>query len=314
MSWYRSRIQHARGHVAEAIADVEPGELDAELPWIAPIAHAQRAIALVERDELDAARAAVGDDDEIARFDGQLAQECLLRARATVRMAAGDAAGAARDFLAVWDVVDRFGIRNPAGVHARSSAALALAACGDSDGARELAEEELVAARAFGAPTAVGRSLRSLGLVTGDLDALREAVAVLGTSPARTEHARALLDLGATLRRRGRQREAAEQLRAALDLAGRCGARALERQAREELGVLGLRPRRTAVAGVDALTAAELRVARLAAAGHTNRAIAQELFVSIKTVETHLRRCFDKLGVGARQQLANALERPAPSN
>jgi DNA-binding CsgD family transcriptional regulator len=314
MSWYRSRIQHARGHMAEAIADVEPGELDAELPWITPIADAQRAIALVERDDLRAAQASVGDDEEIARFDGQLAQECLLRARATVRMAAGDAAGAARDFLGVWEVLDRFGICNPAGVHARSSAALAFAASGDGDRARELAAAELTAARAFGAPTAVGRSLRALGVVTDDLDALREAVAMLAASPARTEHARALLDLGAALRRADRQREAAERLREALDLAGRCGARALERQARDELAVLGLRPRRTAVAGVDALTAAELRVARLAATGRTNRAIAQELFVSVKTVETHLRRCFDKLGVGARQELADALTRPAPSD
>jgi DNA-binding NarL/FixJ family response regulator len=76
---------------------------------------------------------------------------------------------------------------------------------------------------------------------------------------------------------------------------------------RDELAVLGLRPRRTAGSGVDALTAAELRVARLAAQGRTNRAIAQELFVTVKTVETHMSRCLDKLQVASRHDLASAL-------
>jgi DNA-binding NarL/FixJ family response regulator len=309
MSWYRSRIQHARGRVAEALADVEPGEPETELPWITPIARAQRAIALVERDDVDAAAAALGPDGEIERFEGQLAQECLLRARGTVRMARGDAAGAAADFLAVAALLDRFGIRNPAGMHPLSSAAIALASIGDHARARELAGAELAVVSEFGAPAAVARSLRTVGVVDGDVSALTRAVALLEHSPARLELAHALGELGALLRRRGERRAAEAQLRRALDLAGRCGARALERRVRDELSVLGLRPRRSAGTGVDALTAAELRVARLAAAGRTNRAIAQELFVTVKTVETHMRRCFDKLAIGSRHELADALER-----
>jgi DNA-binding NarL/FixJ family response regulator len=67
--------------------------------------------------------------------------------------------------------------------------------------------------------------------------------------------------------------------------------------------------------GVDALTASELRVARLAAEGRSNPEVAQELFVSLKTVETHLSHAYAKLrlsGPGARRQLAAALERPQP--
>ena len=69
-----------------------------------------------------------------------------------------------------------------------------------------------------------------------------------------------------------------------------------------------MRARRVAlVTGADALTASELRVSRMAAAGLTNRQMAQSLFVTKKTVETHLRSAFTKLEVSSRAQLADAL-------
>ena len=64
--------------------------------------------------------------------------------------------------------------------------------------------------------------------------------------------------------------------------------------------------------GVDALTPSELRVAQLAAAGRSNREIAQTLFVTRKTVETHLAGVYRKLGVNAREQLADKLQDPHP--
>ena len=70
----------------------------------------------------------------------------------------------------------------------------------------------------------------------------------------------------------------------------------------------GARPRRTAAAARDGLTPSELRVAEMAAGGQTNREIAQALFVTEKTVETHLGRAFMKLGVRSRKHLAQALE------
>jgi DNA-binding CsgD family transcriptional regulator len=86
-----------------------------------------------------------------------------------------------------------------------------------------------------------------------------------------------------------------------------CGARALARRALEEALAAGARPRRVARRGVDSLTPAELRVAQRAAEGSTNREIAEDLFVTTKTVEMHLANAYGKLGIRSRTQLAEAL-------
>ena len=134
---------------------------------------------------------------------------------------------------------------------------------------------------------------------------------MLEPSPARLEHARVLVDLGATLRAAGQRTAAREPLLEALALAARCGARALERRARAELAAIGVRPRNTERAGADSLTPSELRVVELAATGGTNREIAQTLFVTEKTVETHLGRAFRKLDISSRRQLPEVLARAA---
>ena len=86
-----------------------------------------------------------------------------------------------------------------------------------------------------------------------------------------------------------------------------CGARRIANQARAELIAAGAKPRRDAITGRDALTAGELRVARLAAEGLTNREIAQALFITTKTAKAHLRSVYRKLEITRRGQLANAL-------
>ncbi len=96
-------------------------------------------------------------------------------------------------------------------------------------------------------------------------------------------------------------------LRRALDLAQRCGAAPLAEAARQELLATGARPRRTALTGPDALTSTERQVAGLAAEGLSNRQIAQHLFVTLPTVETHLRHAFRKLGITSRGELAAQL-------
>jgi DNA-binding CsgD family transcriptional regulator len=85
------------------------------------------------------------------------------------------------------------------------------------------------------------------------------------------------------------------------------GARRIANQARGELIAAGAKPRRDAITGRDALTAGELRVARLAAEGLTNREIAQALFITTKTVKGHLSHVYRKLDVTRRGQLADAL-------
>jgi DNA-binding CsgD family transcriptional regulator len=113
------------------------------------------------------------------------------------------------------------------------------------------------------------------------------------------------------LRRAGLRTAAQEQLAAAVDAARACGATALMERANEELGVAGARPRRLQFSGADALTASERRVAALAAAGQTNAQIAQQLFITPKTVENHLGRVYVKLGINARRQLGDALASPS---
>jgi DNA-binding CsgD family transcriptional regulator len=192
----------------------------------------------------------------------------------------------------------------------RSYAAMAQLALGDVDAARRLTDEELTLARAFGAPRCLGIALCSAGVAQGG-DAgealLRDALTALAPTDARLDRARALTELGALLRRRNRRREARDLLRAALDLAHGCGARPLAQRAETELRATGARPRRVVLAGVEALTASERRVADLAAQGLTNREIAQSLFVTARTVEGHLTNVFRKLDLESREGLAEAM-------
>jgi DNA-binding CsgD family transcriptional regulator len=86
------------------------------------------------------------------------------------------------------------------------------------------------------------------------------------------------------------------------------GATRLADRARAELDSSGARLRRERIHGRDALTPSELRVARLAAEGRTNNEVAQALFVTPKTVDTHLTRAYSKLGISSRRALSAALE------
>jgi DNA-binding CsgD family transcriptional regulator/tetratricopeptide (TPR) repeat protein len=189
----------------------------------------------------------------------------------------------------------------------RTHAALAHHRAGRPREARELADSALTLARVYEAPTATGIALRTLGQLTGDLDALAEAAGILAGTQTRLEHARALVELGAALRRANHRAEAREPLRDGLDLAIRLGAIALRRQAVDELAATGARPRSVRRTGVEALSPSERRVARLAAEGQTNRDIAQALFVTTKTVEVHLSACYRKLGITSRGDLAELL-------
>ena len=87
-----------------------------------------------------------------------------------------------------------------------------------------------------------------------------------------------------------------------------CGALPLAEHARSELYAAGARPRTEALSGPSSLTASERRVVDLAAAGRTNRDIAQALFVPPKTVEVHLSNAYRKLGIRSRRELRGALE------
>ena len=200
---------------------------------------------------------------------------------------------------------------NPADMHWRSLKAYALHKLGRDEEAEVVALEELELARAWGAPGTVARSMRTLGRTRGEagIPLIEEAIALLEGTPARLELARTVAALGTALRRFGRPTDAREPLRRALDLASQCEATLLAEEIRGELQAVGVRPRNDAAAGVDSLTPSERRIVDLAYAGDTNRTIAQQLYVTPKTVEVHLSNAYRKLGIRGRRDLAQALAR-----
>jgi len=109
------------------------------------------------------------------------------------------------------------------------------------------------------------------------------------------------------LRVSGRRTAARDQLIRGYELANRCGSTRLADRAWQELLAAGARPRRKELQGVASLTPSERRIAELAAGGRTNREIAQTLFVTAKTVETHLGHAYTKLGISSRVELEAAL-------
>jgi DNA-binding CsgD family transcriptional regulator len=230
--------------------------------------------------------------------------------RGELRIACGDLERGVEDLLGAGTWMEERDLLNPGWSPWRMVVAPALAATGRVAEARDLVSEAIARARASGAVWALGYALRTMGeLERGEaaLALLAESVAVLDGSAARLELARSLVSHGAALRRAGRRADARDPLRRGLDLAARCGATGLERAAHEELLAAGARPRRQAVTGVQSLTPSELRVCRLAAEGRSNPEIAQALFVTRRTVESHLARAYRKLAIASRDGLPEAL-------
>jgi DNA-binding CsgD family transcriptional regulator len=313
ISALQATIGLRRGDLSAAQADADAAiELAPDLLGAEFVILAVSAAVLVglDRDESPESlrrlidRTGVGYDTEF------LPSSQLRYASGVLRAAAGNHAGAIEELQGCALDHPAFGGENPAVLPWRSAAALSLAELGRHRDARAMADDELRRAQSFGAARAIGIALRAQALVGPPAqrpERLAAALAVLAPSPARLEHARVLLDLGATLRSAGQRTAAREPLLEALALAARCGARTLERRARAELAAIGVRPRTTSRAGADSLTPSERRVVELAAAGGTNREIAQTLFVTEKTVETHLGRAFRKLDITSRRQLRDAL-------
>lgn len=233
-----------------------------------------------------------------------------LYARGRLLIARGELDRGVSMLTAAGDFDARWGAVNPAVMAWRSDAARALTLRGDPRRAADLVDEEVRRARAFGAPRAIGVALAGAATVASGeerIRLLREALDALMPSGAELEVARTFIELGVALQSAGRKDEALDLLRRGLDRASALGAFALAATATAALRASGARPRRAAISGLQSLTPGELRVARLAAAGATNRGIAQQLFVSEKTVETHLSNVYAKLDVRQRRQLAAAI-------
>ena len=302
IAYYGGDLQAAKAYGMQAITG--------GTGWIPVLSTGLVVPALVDAGDLDGARALLAAHGLLGELVPVWQFNLARYARGCLHAAAGDLGAAAKDLLAAGEFAMRWGIHNPAAMPWRSAAAVCLAATGAREPAQRLVAEEIELARAWGSKRSIGVALRGAGVVAGGdlgIGLLTEAVGLLRESPARLELARALADLGAAHRRAGRRGVARELLREGLDLAHDLGGHAIAARAREELVAAGGRPRRAASRGRDALTPSELRVAGLAAAGRTNRQIAQALFVTQRTVENHLTSAYAKLGITARPELATAL-------
>jgi DNA-binding CsgD family transcriptional regulator len=293
-------VEHAEAAFAAAGGDRSPFSLGMRIGLLG--------MAYVQSDRLQAA------DELFVREvgDGELSLLItgiwVLRARALLRLVQGDLEKAHTDAL---EIERRVKLRG--GLHGgvRPWVVQILMQSGDQERAVHVARAEHEAATRYGLPHWLGPAERALGLVQGDLDRLQRSVELLQQTPCRLELAHSLVELGAALRRGGQRSAAREPLTRGMDVAQRCGAAILVTRARQELRASGVRPRRLVMSGIESLTPAELRTARLAAEGNTNREIAQQLWVSPKTIETQLRAAYHKLDIASRIQLREALGYPA---
>jgi DNA-binding CsgD family transcriptional regulator len=313
MSALRALIALRRGDLSDAQADAQAAiELAPELlgARFLILAVSAAVLAGLERDETPISLRGLINRSGV-RYDTEFTSSSQLRyASGVLRAAAGNHEAAIEELRGCGSQHPAFGGENPAMLPWRSAVALSLSEVDRKDEARKLAADEVRRAQAFGAARAIGIALRADALVGPPAErpkGLAAALEVLAHSPARLEHARVLVDLGAAFRAAGQRTAAREPLLDGLTLAARCGARTLERRARAELTAIGIRPRTSERSGVDSLTPSERRVAGLAATGGTNREIAQKLFVTEKTVETHLGRAFRKLEISSRRQLPEVL-------
>lgn len=305
-SFYRWRFGELMGALADAGDALRLGGRD---PFLSP-ARIALACGLLDRGEPEAAAESLERKELAPERKVFLFAAYDLAASGRVALALGDRE-AARSALSAAEAEFRRVAPNPAICEWRSDAALAAHRLGETEAALSLADEDVELARRFGAPRAIGLALRGRALVEGSSEAaverLREAAEVLAAGPSPLEHARALLDLGAALRRAGWDRDARDPLREAAATAAEIGARGIAGRANEELVASGASPRPEAKGGVASLTPSELRVARMVAAGMSNREVAEALFLARRTVETHLTHTYSKLGISSRRELPAAL-------
>jgi DNA-binding CsgD family transcriptional regulator len=303
---YLARISYARGDLAQAAEHVEIGTHAVPEPNVGlPVLQSTGILLLLEQGRAAEAtgvlRQGVLSDGRGPRTSLHL---WLLAARIRLHEEQGHDDAALADALTAGAAYERWGASGIWDVPWRLHAAVAHSRLGRPQQAAALINEHLDLARSFGVPTHIAVALRYAARLGDARPRLTEAVELLRSGSARLELAHTLADLGDEQLRTGSRSAGRDNLRHAAELALECRATALAERLRGTLSAGGGRAPRIQVSGISSLTPAERQVARLAADALTNRQIAEQLFVSEKTVETHLSRAFRKLGVSSRTQLA----------
>ncbi|MFI5728515.1 AAA family ATPase [Kribbella sp. NPDC051587] len=183
----------------------------------------------------------------------------------------------------------------------------AAARAGQPEAAAPALDQLARLARTNPTPWAVAHHLLAQALLdptSPDTDSrFQEAIDLLAQTDVRAQHARARLAYGEWLRREGRRAEARVELQAAHESLSAMGAAAFAERAARELSATGQRPRRDGTNPLDNLTAQERLIATKVAGGATSKEVAATLFLSPRTIDTHLRNIFRKLDITSRRQL-----------
>jgi DNA-binding CsgD family transcriptional regulator len=273
-----------------------------EATGIAPVPYGRLAIAALQgrEDEFsELIRTTVGEAE--ARGEG-----LALTVTEFLSGSLYNGLGRYEDALAAVLPAERVSMEGPA-VWTLTELIEAAVRCGRPERARHAFDLVQETTRAAGTDWAMGIEARSLALLSEGDDAeelYREAIARLRRTSIRVQLARAHLLYGEWLRRQRRRRAARQELRVAHEMFGSLGAAAFAERARAELEATGEHARRRTVEAADSLTPQEARIARLAAEGASNPDIADQLYVSRRTVESHLTKIYTKLGISSRTQLA----------
>ncbi|MFZ0119133.1 MAG: AAA family ATPase [Pseudonocardiaceae bacterium] len=286
-------------------------ELVELLPRSFPLAITYQALVLLEQGQLEQAElccAQLPADTRNDRYSLHRADGLELHVRAVLAYRQGRADTACELFTQLQQWADRTGEADPSYVPWAADAVAAHLACGRITDASQVVD--WVAQRAAAFPSrwpkivvATGRA--ALAEHTGDRaradTRYTQALDLSDDLPMPLARARTLTDYGAFLTRGTEIARARTLLAEALHIAEACGAGWHANRARAEWRRAG---GRTRTRQPDELSPQEVSVTQLAQAGRTNREIAQQLHLSIKTVETHLGHIYQKLGIRSRWQLA----------
>ena len=307
----RAAVATRQGRLSDALAIADQVTASAELmPYHVGFASFSHAPILLLTGRLAECADLCQRAEELAAARGQSYPLLLLwHMRAQLLHHAGDQAGACELYARIEQVTIRLGIAEPCAVPWGRHAVVAYLANDRPDDARRVIDwlERGAARLPCRWPriaAATGRAL--LAEADGDPETAKKhhqaALDLHQQVELPLEHVETLLSYGSFLRRRGQRARARPHLAQALKIAENCGATWLANQAHGELTAAGGRRGRTCD-DPTRLTAQEQRVARLAAAGHSNNAIAAQLSLSSKTIEYHLAQVYLKLGINSRRQL-----------
>ncbi|MFD8980543.1 LuxR C-terminal-related transcriptional regulator [Streptomyces sp. NPDC059564] len=309
----RSLILHGIGDVPAAARDAWAAvEVVGPAAGAPPFARIALSSVLLSQGET---RQAAAELDALARTAPDLDRSVwewqhYLYTKGRILRELGDLEGALELWRQCGRSQEEAGIANPVLAPWWLPAATTLGRLGRGAEAAGIVAAARERARCWGTPRALGLGLVAEASVVEGRDRtalLAEAVGLLSRSPARLELAKAEYQLGRELLVLGDARSARGHLRQAIGLATRCGYHVLAAIARDALVTAGGRMPQLAAIPLDSLTHSERRIATLAERGHSNKKIAEALFITPRTVEMHLTNVYRKLDVRGRADLPRGL-------